>query len=142
MWIAQIPANANPKTFDLGLCAQPGLGARLPKEIELASLCGQFKVPSLRNVEVSGPYFHNGSIATLREAVAFHAKRDTDTAHGYPRQGQGVNKYDDLPDDAKANVNFKEVPYDRRAGQPPRLSSREVDDLVAFLQTLTDEGVK
>jgi cytochrome c peroxidase len=99
-------------------------------------------VPSLRNVAISGPYFHNGSIKTLRDAVAFYATRDTDTAHWYPRQGDGVNKFDDLPDEAKANVNIKEVPYDRRAGQKPRLSWQEVDAIVAFLNTLTDKGMK
>ncbi len=31
---------------------------------------GNFKVPSLRNIEKTGPYFHNGSVATLKEAVA------------------------------------------------------------------------
>ncbi len=105
-------------------------------------MCGAFKVPSLRNVAVSGPYFHNGSIKTLREAVALYATRDTDAAHWYPRQGAGVNKFDDLPDDAKANVNIKEVPYDRRAGQQPRLTWEEVDAIVAFLNTLTDKGMK
>src|SRR5674476_1168569 len=29
-----------------------------------------FKVPSLRNIEKTGPYFHNGKIATLKEAIA------------------------------------------------------------------------
>jgi len=139
---AEIPANADPKNFDQGLCAAPGLAAKLPKDIELSSLCGAFKVPSLRNVAISGPYFHNGSIKTLRDAVAFYATRDTDTAHWYPRQGDGVNKFDDLPDEAKANVNIKEVPYDRRAGQKPRLSWQEVDAIVAFLNTLTDKGMK
>ena len=54
-----IPANADPAVFDLGLCKRPGLAEILPKEIALDSLCGQFKVPTLRNVAVSGPYYHN-----------------------------------------------------------------------------------
>jgi hypothetical protein len=48
-----------------------------------------------------------------------------------------VNKYDDLPDDAKANVNT-DPPFDRHPGEAPALSSSEVDDVVAFLGTLTD----
>ena len=32
---------------------------------------GAFKTPTLRDVSQSGPYFHNGSIATLEEAVDF-----------------------------------------------------------------------
>ena len=33
-----------------------------------------FKVPSLRNVEMTGPYFHDGSVATLDEAIKIMAK--------------------------------------------------------------------
>ena len=33
---------------------------------------GNFKVPSLRNVELTGPYFHNGGQATLEQVVAFY----------------------------------------------------------------------
>jgi cytochrome c peroxidase len=137
-----IPANADAKHVDLGLCQQPGLEAKLPKEIELKSLCGAFKVPTLRNVAVSGPYFHNGSIASLRDAVAIYATRDTDPAHWYPHVKGGVAKYDDLTEEAKANVNVKEVPYDRKPGQKPRLDNGDIDALVAFLQTLTDKGME
>ena len=137
-----IPANADPAVFDLGLCKRRGLAEILPKEIALDSLCGQFKVPTLRNVAVSGPYYHNGAIASLRDAVEFYATRDTDAAHWYPTDGHGgVNKFDDLPASAKDNVNIKEVPYDRRAGQPARLDYTEIDALVAFLNTLTDRGM-
>ena len=34
----------------------------------------QFKVPSLRNVALTGPYFHDGSVATLRDAIAMMGK--------------------------------------------------------------------
>jgi cytochrome c peroxidase len=139
---AAIPANADPAFKDLGLCAQPGLAQKLPKEIALDSLCGMFKAPTLRNIAVTGPYFHNGVISSLREAVTIYATRDTDPAHWYPRQGNGVNKYDDLTDAAKANVDIKEVPYDRKPGQNARLNYEEIDALVAFLNTLTDKGMK
>ena len=36
------------------------------------------------------------------------------------------------------NVNVKEVPYDRKPGETPRLDEEEIDAIVAFLQTLTD----
>ena len=137
-----LPANADPQHFDLGLCQQPGLAAKLPKEIELKSLCGAVKVPTLRNVAVSGPYFHNGSFASLRDAVAIYATRDTDPAHWYPHVKGGVDKYDDLTEEAKANVNVKEVPYDRKPGQKPRLDNGDIDALVAFLRTLTDKGME
>ncbi len=137
-----IPANADPKVFDLGLCKRPGLEAILPKEIKLASLCGAFKVPTLRNIAVTGPYFHNGAFASLRDAVAFYATRDTDPGHWYPKDSNGrINKFNDLPKAYKASVNVKEVPYDRKPRQRPHLNAKEIDALVAFLKTLTDKGV-
>ena len=140
---AAIPANADPLTFDLGLCRRPGLEAILPKEIPLASLCGAFKVPTLRNVAVRAPYFHNGAIATLRDAVAFHATRDADPKRWYPSLKTGeADKFNDLPSAYKANVIVEEVPFDREAGEKPRLDDRDVDALVAFLDTLTDKGMR
>ena len=83
----------------------------------LASLCGAFKVPTLRNVAVRAPYFHNGAIATLRDAVAFYATRDTDPKRWYPTLKTGeADKFNDLPSAYKANVNVEEVPFDRKAG--------------------------
>jgi len=43
-----------------------------------------------------------------------------------------------LPDEFKKNVNTSEVPYDRRAGDVPALDSADIDDVIAFLSTLTD----
>jgi len=138
-----IPANADPTRFDLGLCKRPGIEAILPKEIKLESLCGRFKVPTLRNVASSGPYYHNGAFASLRDAVAFYATRDTDPKRWYPKLKTGeADKFNDLPGAYKDNVNTEEVPYDRRPGQKPRLSDRDVDALVAFLKTLTDKGME
>jgi cytochrome c peroxidase len=138
-----IPANTNPAFYDLGLCKQPGLASILPKDIKLSSLCGAFKVPTLRNVAVTGPYYHNGAFASLRDAVKLYATRDTDPARWYPKRANGkVNKFDDLPEEYKSDVNIEEVPYDRKPGQRPRLNDREVDAIVAFLRTLTDAGMR
>ena len=138
-----IPANADPTVFDLGLCRRPGIGAVLPKEIKLESLCGQFKVPTLRNVAITGPYYHNGAFASLRDAVAFYATRDVDPKRWYPKLKTGeVDKLNDLPGAYKDNANTEEVPYDRKPGQRPRLSDQDVDALVAFLNTLTDKGMQ
>lgn len=41
---------------------------------------GQFKVPSLRNVALTAPYFHDGSAATLAEVVAYYVKGGTPNA--------------------------------------------------------------
>ena len=129
-----IDANADGGYFDLGLCgpARSDLTTRL-------DLCGAFKVPSLRNVAVTAPYFHNGRFATLEEAVSFYARRDTDQQEWYPpADAAAALPYDDLPALLRTNVNRSEVPYDRRRGEAPHLTPQEIADIVAFLGTLTD----
>lgn len=136
---AALPANANPQNYDLGLCRREGLAAMAPKGFDVESVCGAFKAPSLRNVALAAPYFHNGSVATLREAVAFYATRDTNPERWYPKgEGGAAKKFDDLPEKYRPNVNVVEVPYDRRPGQKPRLDEHEIDAITAFLLTLTD----
>ncbi len=129
-----IPANADPTYFDLGLCG--------PFREDLArrrDLCGAFKVPTLRNVAVTAPYFHNGKFKTLREAVSFYVRRDTHPEEWYPADAAGnVRKFDDLPPDLVRNVNVIEGPYNRRPGQAPALTPAEIDLVVEFLNTLTD----
>jgi len=130
---AQVPANADPAFFDLGLCG--------PERKDLAArrdLCGGFKVPTLRNVARTAPYFHNGAFATLREAVDFYVRRDTEPGVWYPKSAEGVRKFDDLPPELAGSVNTAEVPYDRKEGGTPSLTPGEIDDVVAFLETLDD----
>lgn len=129
-----IPANANPAYFDLGLCG--------PFRTDLTQhneLCGAFKVPTLRNIALTAPYLHNGHFATLRDVVEFYVTRDTDPQRWYATAGQrSALKFNDLPKQYAANVNTTEVPYNRHPGDQPALNSMEIDDLLAFLQTLTD----
>lgn len=131
---ADIPANSDSSYFDLGLCG--------PERSDLADrgdLCGGFKVPSLRNVDITAPYFHNGRFATLEETLRFYVRRDTHPEEWYPRDADGtVHKFDDLPPAYRANVNTSEAPYNRRPGDDPALSETEIADVVAFLKTLTD----
>ena len=95
-------------------------------------------VMSLRNVALRHSFFHNGVVHTLREAVEFYATRDTDPARWYPRTADGkVAIFDDLPPAARANVN-EEPPFGRDPGDSPALTPAEIDDIVAFLATLTD----
>jgi cytochrome c peroxidase len=71
--------------------------------------------------------------------VTFYVQRDTNPEKWYPTDAHGqVVKFDDLPAAHRGNVNTTEVPYDRRPGDAPALSDAEVDDVVAFLRTLTD----
>ncbi len=130
---ATIGMNRDPAFFDLGLCG--------PKRTDLAArrdLCGAFKVPTLRNVARTAPYFHNGRFETLREVVDFYVRRDTDPGDWYPRIAGSVVKFDDLPPELRGNVNVDEVPYDREPGDAPALTPAEIDDVVAFLRTLDD----
>jgi cytochrome c peroxidase len=129
-----IPANGDPSYFDLGLC-----GPDRTDIADMRELCGAFKVP-LRNVAQSAPYFHNGRFATLLEVVRFYVRRDTHPDEWYPSDPvSGVpRKFDDLPAELVANVNTTEPPYDRSPGDLPALSEPEIQDVVAFLQTLTD----
>jgi cytochrome c peroxidase len=134
-----IPDNKKADFVDLGLCRREGLETIAPKGFEVDSLCGAFKAPTLRNIAITAPYLHNGVFKNLRDVVAFYATRDTNPERWYPRKPDGsVAKFDDLPKKFRANVNVKEVPYDRKPGQKPRLSDDEIDAIVAFLGTLTD----
>ncbi|WP_211463821.1 cytochrome-c peroxidase [Collimonas silvisoli] len=126
----RIAENRNPKYYDLGLCKT---AAQLQWP-DSSQWCGYFKTPSLRNVAVRESYMHNGVFSTLRDAVAFYATRATNPGDWYK---SGI-KFDDLPPAYRENVNINSVPYNRREGSTPALSDSDVDDLVAFLQTLTD----
>lgn len=76
---------------------------------------GQFKVPTLRNVERSAPYFHNGAFNTLEEVVHFYNTRDV--THTKPEVDGNVNT------DELGNLH---------------LSTKEEKAIVAFMKTLTD----
>lgn len=80
------------------------------------SLRGAFKVPSLRNVALTAPYMHSGKFKTLRETVEFYTKG---RGHAVP---EGENLY--------LHWHIWE----------PELTDDELDRLVDFLQTLTDES--
>ena len=48
-----------------------------------------------------------------------------------------MHKFDDLPAAYHENINV-DPPFDRQPGEPPALSEAEIDDVVAFMRTLTD----
>ena len=154
-----VPADAEYGYYDLGLCgplqpaprdkhARPNLSAT-------KSLCGLFKVPTLRNVAVTAPYFHNGVFSDLHQVIEWYVTRDLDDTTGsnpnpYAPAGTfytGADgspdpyPYNDLPAEYDANVNVGEIPYTPptfQGGQAPTLTAREIDEVVAFLCTLTD----
>lgn len=129
----EIPANADPAFYDLGLC-----GPERKDLTDRPEYCGAFKAPTLRNVATRQRFFHNGIFHSLREAVEFYVQRDTNPERWYPRRPDGtIAKIDDLPERYRGNVNV-EPPFDRKHGEAPALTAAEIDDVVAYLGTLTD----
>lgn len=129
-----IPANADPAFYDLGLCGP----LREDAMTRGADYCGQFKSPSLRNIATRSVFFHNGVYRTLRDAVAFYVLRDTSPERVYPSLGGKVERFDDLPPVYRTNAQLPDPPFNRKPGQRPALSDSEIDDVVAFLGTLSD----
>jgi cytochrome c peroxidase len=130
-----LPANADPAFHDLGLCG--------PFRTDLAGhwpYCGEFRVPTLRNVALRGAFFHNGAFHRLDEVVAFYVQRDTSPGRFYGKTGGRVDPFDDLPADYKKNVNG-DPPFGRAPGAAPALNKSEIRDVVAFLGALTDADV-
>lgn len=70
---------------------------------------GEFKVPSLRNLTLTAPYMHNGSLPSLRDVVRHYSELDPDRLHS---DGERILK-------------------------PLRLSDEESADLAAFLESLS-----
>ena len=104
-----------------GKTALLGSAFNAAKEVPIAAgaplaVDGAFKTPGLRNVELTGPYFHNGGKSTLMQVVDFYNRGGDFTAANQP-----------LPDPTI---------------RPLRLTQPQKNDLVAFLLSLTDERVR
>ena len=128
-----IPANADPRYFDLGLC-----GPLRTDFTDRAEYCGLFLAPTLRNTALRQVFFHNGVMHSLTDVLDFYATRDTDPGRWYPRAADGtVDEYDDLPARYRSNIN-REPPFDRHPGSSPALTPAERADIIAFLKTLND----
>ena len=96
-----------------------------PPVLERQAIHGNFKAPNLRNVRFTGPYFHNGDSATLREVVEF-----------YTRGGNFPNT--NLAD---LDPDIVGIPGLRFPEFLPS-AQRNIQDLVNFVsQGLTDERV-
>ena len=90
---------------------------RLPEDV------GKFKAPTLRNIAVTAPYMHDGSITTL-DGVLDHYSAGGRTIAAGPNAGVGHNN----PNKDALVGGFT-------------LSNRDRADLIAFLESLTDEAV-
>jgi cytochrome c peroxidase len=116
---SDIPANRDPAYFDLGLC-----GPLRRDFSHRTQYCGLFRTPTLRNVALKKSFFHNGVFHALRDAVAFYARRDAEPPE---------ETLKDLPAAYRSHIESG-PPF----GNKRVLSDADVDDLVAFLETLTD----
>lgn len=91
---------------------------------------GKFKVPTLRNVAVTGPYMHNGVFADLRTVVLFYDKYNSKSAK---RQINPETGFQWAEPEVAENISLKELQHG------PSLETRRIDALVAFMKTLTDK---
>jgi len=104
-----LPPELNPDGFSF---IDLGLG----KTVNDPAQNGKFRVPTLRNVAVTPPYMHNGVFKTLFSVLAFYNTRDV-AAWPAPEISENVNK--------------------EELGELG-LTNQELEDLIAFLRTLTD----
>jgi uncharacterized protein (TIGR03437 family) len=107
-----------PSEEDLGIGGLDGLNKPLASTFPTGNApgiaAGRFKTPGLRNVEFTGPYFHDGSQATLEQVVQFY------------------NRGGDFPPNPSNGPNIL----------PRALSAAEQAQIVAFLKALTDDRVR
>jgi cytochrome c peroxidase len=125
-----IPANHDPAFYDLGLCGP------IRTDQSIKQYCGMFKTPTLRNVATRGVFFHNGRFHSLKDMLHFYVERDANPGAWYPHDGK--DKYDDLPASLRANVDTTTLPLARKRGEVPVWNDADIDDVSAFLETLTD----
>lgn len=133
-----IPRNAKPAFYDLGLCGpertRPTLPSSVPPEVTIEKFCGAFRMVSLRNVAERTAWMHNGFFRNLRDVVSFYATRNSTPTRWYGPAGVP----NDVPFAYRANIVSDRAPFNRPAGSGPALTDREIDDVVAFLRTLSD----
>lgn len=114
-----VPRNPDTTYFAPGF-TDDGLGAVLAARNVpgAAALRGKFRVPTLRNVARTAPYMHNGVFSSLREVVEFYNTRDTAPGRWGATEVPETVNHDEL-----GNLG---------------LTDRDIDALVAFLNTLSD----
>ncbi|MFY4808791.1 cytochrome-c peroxidase [Aliarcobacter butzleri] len=107
------------KAIDEGLLANSNVSDVAQK--------GKHKVPTLRNVAVTGPYMHNGVFKDLKTVVEFYDKYNNKDRNIDPE----TNKPWDEPE-VKDNISLQEL-------KANKLTDRKVEALVAFMKLLTDK---
>ena len=95
-----------------GLESEPFLDIGLGKITKNTSDNGKFKTPTLRNIEVSAPYMHDGRFTTLEKVIEHY--------------------------DSGGHFSSTVDPLMKKLGVGLNLTNQEKSDLIAFLKTLTD----
>lgn len=117
-----LPANplleGNPVDLGLGGFLEEDFNSASPllADGDYASQYGKFKIPTLRNIGLTAPYGHNGVFPTLKEMVEFINSRDVGN---WP------------PPETALNLNTEDT-------GDLGLTTEEIDDIVAFLMSLSD----
>ena len=121
------PLSVDPCKFELPVSSLTPCDSRAHPVADFRdAVDGAFKTPSLRNVALTGPYFHNGSRATLEQVLAFYGR-------GGEHRGSGSNNTSGF------GTNPSNLDPDIR---PLGLNLQERSDLLAFLKNaLTDPRV-
>ena len=88
---------------------------------------GAFKVPGLFNIELTGPYMHNGSMSTLEQVVEFYNRGGNVRSVA---TGGDTSGFDGNPSNLAPDIT------------PLGLTAEQQADLVAFMKSLTDERVR
>jgi cytochrome c peroxidase len=131
---AALAVNADPGFFDLGICG--------PYRRDMTGdtqYCGLFMTPTLRNAATRHAFFHNGVFSTLKQVLDFYDFRDTEPQKIYPHEADGtVQKFNDLPQAYRANVDITDPPFDRKPGDAPAMTVQDEDDIIVFLDALVD----
>ncbi len=115
----ELRAKNGVKAIDEGLLANSNVSDVTQK--------GKHKVPTLRNVAVTGPYMHNGVFKDLKTVVEFYDKYNNKDRNIDPE----TNKPWDEPE-VKDNISLQEL-------KANKLTDRKVEALVAFMKLLTDK---
>ncbi|HUQ81520.1 MAG TPA: di-heme enzyme [Gemmatimonadaceae bacterium] len=117
---------ADPEFFNTGLYNIDGTGAYpaantgLEGITRVAADMGKFKVPSLRNIDVTFPYMHDGTVATLSDVIDHYAAGGRTLAGG---ANGGIGSANPFKSALIAGFT---------------ITAAEKDDLIAFLRSLTD----
>lgn len=117
------PSFHNTGLFNIdGTGAYPEPNRGVYEVTKLAQDMGKFRAASLRNIELTAPYMHDGSIGTLEAVLDFYAAGGRNVGNGLYAGDGRLNPYKD--------ERISKI----------MLSGDEKADLVAFLKTLTDTG--